>query len=439
MLNRKNKNNLKESRKKRQKHRLSAIFAKFLPTKKNGNDRNKSAPKNSRNTRELAEGRGKPDLQILFICIGLTLFGWIMVYSGSFYVASQRKDTLFFENNPFHFFILQGIWIVLGAIGGYILYRIDLNLLKKLSLPLILAVIGLLIFVLIQPLSVNGAKLWIFIGSFSLQPSELARLAIVIYLAAVFSKKWYKDDPKLGLASRVIERLMPIILVALPVTLLVFLGPDLAVAGLVLIISLVMFFFADRGKLHNAIVAGQIFLAGIASLVLAFSANYRASRVNTFLDFLRTGEVQDKLGSGYQLNQILIAVGSGGLFGYGFGQSRQKYFYLQDTAFSDTIFAVVAEEFGFFGSIILVAVFAILFLRLLKLAGKTKNKFASMLVVGITAWLSVQTLIHLAVNVGLMPLTGITLPLMSYGGSSLIVSLTAVGLLLNISRDVKLE
>lgn len=388
-----------------------------------------------------AEGRGEgsthPDWTILNIVAGLCVFGWIMIYSGSFYVASQRADTLFYQYNPYHFFILQGIWLLVASVVGYIVYKFPLEAIKKLS-PLGLIVIGiLLIVVLILPTEINGAKQWILIGPFSLQPSEFAKPLLIIYLAVVlsnFSKKKITD-----VKSYIQESVLPFALIALPIVALILLGRDLATAGLVGVVALTIYFFSQNTSLHNLATIGLVVVALLAGIGFTFSEGYRQNRVNTYIGFLSTGEVADPTNTGYQLRQVLIAVGSGGVNGYGFGQSKQKYNYLQETAFNDTIFAVVAEEFGFIGSIIVIFAYVILIFRSLKIAQRAPNKFQQLTVIGISSWLFFQSAIHLGVNVGLIPLTGMTMPFLSYGGSSLIATLIGIGLLLNISKQVKID
>mgnify|MGYP000107446892 CR=1 FL=1 len=161
---------------------------------------------------------------------------------------------------------------------------------------------------------------------------------------------------------------------------------------------------------------------------------YRLERLESFINFLITGELSEPLGRDYQLRQILIAVGTGQIFGQGFAQSKQKFSYLTETAFSDSIFAVYAEEFGFLGSVILVAIFIWIMFQGFKIARNAPDKLGVLLASGITIWISIQALIHLGVNVGLIPLTGMPLPFLSYGGSSLITSMIAIGILINISR-----
>lgn len=382
-----------------------------------------------------------PDRTIMLLTFGLSMFGLIMVYSGSFYVASNRVKTLFVPNNPFHFFLLQVLWLIAGTIAAYIAYRINYKHYKKLILPGLLTVLALLIIVLLRDEVVNGAKSWILIGPFSLQPSEFAKPLVIIYLAAVFSKPWQPKGEELAekVMNYIVERFLPFALVVGPLIFLTLAGRDLVSAGIIGVISLAVFFFADNQAIHNWACAIVVGLGGIIGYVFAVFEPYRRARLATYLEFIGRGEILDPTNTGYQLNQILIAVGSGGLFGFGFGQSRQKYFYLQETAFSDTIFAVVAEEFGLFGSLVLIFVLLGFLLRGLRIATRARDKFGSLMAFGVVVWFATQVIIHLGVNVGLLPLTGITLPFLSYGGSSLITCLIGVGILLNVSKGVKLD
>jgi cell division protein FtsW len=395
--------------------------------------------KNSTSHKGRAENSSshKPDLIILTVVALLLIFGWVMVYSSSFYVASQKEDTLIYPYNPFHFFILQGIWISLSAIVGFIIYKIGYKTHRKLSLLAYLFFLVLLVVVLAMP-ELNGAKQWINIGPASIQPSELMKPFIIVLLASVLSKKWKKPKNDV-IQSYIKNKLLRFGLIAGPVVLLVIIGKDLATGGIILLICTAMFIFSNDTFIHN--IFSSIMLLGSAAMGAIFTLiePYRVNRIKTYLHFLQTGQIDDPLNTGYQLRQILIAVGTGGFFGYGYGQSRQKYFYLQETAFSDTIFAVIAEEFGAIGSLITIFAFLILIFRSLKLAANVKSKFASLTVLGITVWFAIQTIVHMGVNVGLIPLTGVTLPFVSYGGSSLLSCTIGISILLNISKEVKLD
>lgn len=403
---------------------------------------NKGSNKARRPTRAPRQSEANPDRNdadriILFTTAALVIFGWIMVYSGSFYVASQQKNTIFTAYNPYHFFILQGIWITLGSMAGYLAFRLPLKFYKILILPGLITIVSLLVIVLFLPGTINGAKLWIKLGPFSLQPSEFAKPLIILYLASLFAKlrtSDYKDY-----ANYFQKKVLPFSLVIAPIVALVLAGSDLAGAGLMIMIAGGMFFMADNHRYTNYTVVMLVISAVIFAITFTTLEPYRMERVETYVDAVITGQPRNPLSSGYQLTQILTAVGSGGFSGYGFGQSRQKYFYLQETAFNDTIFAVIAEEFGFIGSIAVIASFYLLISRALKVAQACKNRFAAYTALGIALWLFLQSLIHLGVNVGMIPLTGITLPFMSYGGSSLIASLITIGILLNVSKEVKLD
>ncbi|MBD3280919.1 hypothetical protein GF389_05360 [Candidatus Dojkabacteria bacterium] len=384
--------------------------------------------------------KNKADFVSLSLIAILTLFGWIMVYSASFYVASQRANTLFSAYNSFHYFILQGIWILLGSILAFIAYKLNLKYYKALIVPAYIIIFILLVIVLFMP-EINGANLWIKIGPFTLQPSEFSKPVLIILLSLILSKKrtTKAKNTKTILKHYIRQRLLPFSLAVIPIVFLVIIGKDLASAALIAGISLIMLFFSEDTAINNLLTSGSTILGALAGTVFIAIEPYRLKRIETFLHFLLSGSVSDPLNTGYQLRQILIAVGTGGIFGYGFGQSRQKYYYLQETAFTDTIFAVIAEEFGLFGSTLILIAFGVLILRGIKIANQANTRFSALIALGVTIWLFLQTIIHLSVNVGLFPLTGITLPFMSYGGSSLLTCLIGGGMLLNISKEVKLD
>jgi cell division protein FtsW len=191
---------------------------------------------------------------------------------------------------------------------------------------------------------------------------------------------------------------------------------------------------SGRDLLHNIGTAGIFITMAISGVIAGIIAPYRFQRITSCLDFLKTGVLSEPFGRDYQLRQVLIAVATGNLFGEGFAQSKQKFSYLTETAFSDTIFAIFAEEFGFFGSVVLISIYIFIMSRGFRIAATANDRFGSLLATGITIWITVQAFIHIAVNVGLIPLTGMPLPFISYGGSSLVVSMAAIGILINISR-----
>lgn len=377
---------------------------------------------------------GKPDVITIGIIGFLLFFGLILVYDSSVIVASSEPF-----NDPFHFFKLQTIWIFLGMIAAYITYKIDYHIYPKIIPIGLLITVILLILVLVVGTVTNGSRRWIDLGFFRLQPSELAKLVFTVFLASWLSKQKKVLKTNNALKDYLISDLGPFLFLLMLITSLILVGRDLATTFIVGAIALSIYFVSGKDLLHTV---GSIFIViamGVVATLAAVLAPYRLDRINTYLSFLKTGTVPDPLGTGYQLRQILIAVGSGGLFGVGFGESRQKFFYLGISGFTDTIFAVFAEEFGLFGSVIFVTIFLILIFRGLKIASTAKDRLGLLLASGIIFWIGLQAFLNIAANVGLIPLTGIPLPFISYGGSSMVVILAGVGILLNISKYSRID
>lgn len=371
---------------------------------------------------------------ILFATVSLlTAFGAVMIYSGSVLVALK----LGFE--PQHYFVRQIIWVALGLVSGYIAFRIDYRILPKLA-PFMLA---FSIFLLIAVLLLNWGepiKRWIDLGFFDLQPSEITKLVFLIYLSSWLAKR--KDVSKItkeNLKTHLVKDLLPFLLLLSIVSFLIFLEPDLDTTIILGTTSLIVYFIAGNDYLHLLGSASiLVFVLGLFGIATQ-TAQYRLERFTNWKDFWVHSTIQDPYGAGYQLKQILVAVASGGLFGVGFGASRQKFHYLGDTAFSDTIFAIFAEEFGFVGCVLLVLAFFIVLQRGYVIAKNAPDKLGFLLAVSITTWITIQATLHIASNVALIPINGNTLPFISYGGSSTIINLTAIGLLLNISKAVPLS
>ncbi len=377
----------------------------------------------------------QPDKLIMGIIGFLLFFGLILVYDSSAIVASSAPF-----NDAFFFFKQQALWIVLGSIVGYITYRIDYHEYPKI-IPLgILITIGLLVLVLIVGSVTHGSKRWIDFGFFTLQPSELAKLTFTIYLASWLSKqKKTANRFDSALKTYLMHNLLPFLMLLLLITSLILAGKDLATTAIVGAIALVIYGISGSDFLHNVGSIGIFVTMTVVAAFAAILAPYRLARVTTYLHFLQTGEIADPTGKGFQLRQILIAVGSGGLFGVGFGESRQKFFYLGISSFTDTIFAIFAEEFGLFGSVVLIAIFLMFILRGLRIARTAPDSLGALLASGIVFWIGLQAFLNIAANVGLIPLTGIPLPFISYGGSSMIVTLAAIGILLNISKYSRMD
>ena len=349
----------------------------------------------------------KVDYTLMFSVIIITIFGLVMISSSS-YVWAEYKF-----NNPYKYLINQGIFFILSLISMYVVSKIDYKILYKYSKVFILIVIIMLILVIIPGIGTvrNGSRSWFGIGGFGIQPSEFAKLAIII-----FASKYLSENKN----SR-----LPILFLGLFLFGLIMLQPDFG-TGMVLIMIVVSLLFISGMKISFFIRIGLLGVIGITILILI--APYRLKRILSFLN-----PWSDPLGSGFQIIQSLYAIGPGGLFGLGLGNSVQKHFYLPEPQ-TDFIFAIIIEEFVFLGIIIVSILFLTIIISSINIALKSKDLFSKYLVFGITFWISFQTILNLMVVVGLIPVTGVTLPFLSYGGSSLLILYTSIGIILNVSR-----
>jgi cell division protein FtsW len=352
-----------------------------------------------------------------------------MVYSASAVLAfSEGKST-------FHYFLLQIGWVLIGLVLAYLAYRIPLKIVSQSSIIVMVVTIVLLVMVLVVGKNLNGAKRWIDLGPFDLQPSEIAKLGFVIYLSAWLSRK----RPVLKNFQQVFQQhlyydLLPFMMLLGIVSVLIILQPDLDTTAIVALTSLVVYFVSGNDALHTL---GSIFIVittTIVGAIAAVAASYRVDRIKTYFDFLRTGKVADPLGKGQQLLSGLIAIGTGGLLGVGFGNSRQKLFYLNQAAFTDSIYAIIAEEFGMLGSIIVIVGFLYFMSLGVNIARRAPDKFSALLAMGITTWITLQAFLNIGANLAVIPFGGIPLPFISYGGSNTLIIMVGIGLLLNIDR-----
>jgi cell division protein FtsW len=344
----------------------------------------------------------------------LVLVGLLTVYSASSFLAQK-------QGLPDHYYLRQqASKALLGLLALYVTARVDYRAYARLAWPVMaVTLFTLLLLVLPGTESVapvrNGARRWIDLGV-RFQPSELAKLVMVIWAAALAAKKGERiRSLRWGLAAFAV--------IYLSMAFLIMLQPDLSSAALIgLLCGIVLFAAGAR--------IGHFILLGILAVPLFWewirTASYRLARL---VSFLNAGA--DPEGAGYQLRQALIAVGSGGLFGVGYGESAQKYYFLPEPH-NDFAFAIIAEEWGWMGSVIIALAIAGFGYFGLRIARRAPDAFGFLLAVGLTALVVASALIHMCVCVGLLPTTGVTLPFVSYGGSSLVVSLAAVGILLNI-------
>lgn len=375
---------------------------------------NRSPAKNP--TQVLQRERHQPDYLILVVVVALSAIGILMVYSSSALRGYLAEDDTFATVGP------QIQWALLGVLAMLAMMRVDYRYLRLVSVPVFAISLALLIVVLLpkmgplQPISVGGSARWLQVGPLpAVHPAEVAKLALVIYLAHWLAKRGTKVH---GLFSGTI----PFLVILGPVCFLVFREPDLGTTTVIALTGLTMFFVAGANMFHLTLLGAGTFLAGIFMGL----RGYQMDRIRTWLD-----PWSDSMGDGFHTVQGLLALGAGGIAGRGLGQSLVAV----PNAFNDFIFAEVGQEFGLIGGVIVIALFATLAYSGARVALAAPDTFGALLAAGITAWLCIQAFINIAVVVTLVPVTGITLPFLSAGGSSLIISFAAIGILLSISRE----
>ena len=372
----------------------------------------------------------KPDKIILYFAIIMAIFGAIMIFDASVYQAT----TIF--GDQFYFLKQQLIWLLVVTIPSILIYLWDYKKFSKLALPTLIGIIVLLIAVLILGDVRNGAKRWLTVGPIDIQPAEFAKVVLIIYLSSWLSKRDYiYKNISTAIKEGFLKNLAGFLAILGTIAFLILFEPDLGTTIIICITSFLMFLMAGEDKTHTLGSIAVILLGLPIVIAAAILEPYRLKRVQTFLTLLLTGDVADPLGTGYQMQQILIGIGSGGLLGKGFGQSRQRFGYLvENTAFTDSIFAVVLEELGLIGGVVLIFAWLVFLWRGLKISMNAPDKQGKLLAAGITIWLTLQTLMNMAANVGLIPLTGIPIPFLTYGGSSTIVTAIGIAILLNVSK-----
>ena len=352
------------------------------------------------------------DPMLLLSTLALVGFGIVMVYSASFPVGTERMG------DPYHFLKKQAVAAALGI--GLLVFgaRMNYRYWQPLALPLLIASIILLVLVFVPGLrqQIGGAYRWLKIYGFSFQPSELAKLALVIYLARSLTKKE-------GRMERFTVGFLPFVVVLAILFPLVLKQPDFGTGVLFVAVVFLMLFVAGTPFRF----LGGALLASVPFLVyLAVKANYRWERIVTFLD-----PWKDSGGAGFQIIQSFLGFGAGKVFGVGLAEGKQKLFYLPEIH-TDFIFAVIGEELGLVGVSVIIALFLVLVIRGFQSCFRAPDRFGTFLALGITVLIAIQTLLNMGVVMGLLPTKGSTLPFISYGGTSLMMNLMAVGILLNV-------
>jgi len=361
------------------------------------------------------------DYSLAIVVAALLILGILVLVSISAVFSQEKfgKTTYYLSHQ-----IIYGLF--LGILLGFIAFKIPLSWFRKWAWPLVLLNLILMILVFIPGIGVvsGGAPRWLNLGFVSFQPSEFLKLSFILYLSAWLVRRTKKNPHKKNGDG---FTLIPFLIVVGVIAFLLSCQSDISTLGVIIGVALLMYFSVITPLWHIILIV-LIFSGGI--LVLIENASYRIKRILVFL-----GVENDPMGIGYQIKQALITVGSGGIFGLGLGRSKQIGFLPQ--TMSDSIFAIYAEEMGFIGSLILVFLFLFFFWKVFKIAKSNSDKFSQLLAIGIGSWICIQALVNIGSMVGILPLTGIPLPFISYGGSHLIAELIGVGILLNISKTSK--
>jgi len=364
---------------------------------------------------------GPMDLPFLILVLLILSVGIVMMFSASFAAAYYT------EESSTHYLVKQGALAIVGIVIMLMISRLNYQWFRFLSIPALAAAIVFLVLVLFIGTKINGARRWIFIGPLNFQPSEIAKLAIILSFSSILSVNSEKLKTVKGSFRYCI---MPMGGILLVICALLYLEPH--ISGIVLMVAVggaIMFV----GGLNWTWIVGALGTATASLWYIMTNTAHSLSRIEIWKN-----PYSDPRGDGYQIIQSLIAVGSGGLLGLGLGKSRQKYLYLPEQH-NDFVFAIVCEELGFVGACVVLLLFAILILRGYWIAVHARDKFGSMLVTGIITLLAVQTFLNVAVVTNFIPVTGVSLPFFSYGGTSLIIQLAEMGIVLSVSRQMREE
>ncbi len=355
-----------------------------------------------------------PDALLFAVVAALIGVGLVMIFSASSATAyADFHDTAYYLKR-------QSIWLVVGLGAAFAAYRCDYRKIKSLAPYGVVITLFFLILTLIPHigLAAGGARRWLGAGPISFQPSEMAKLALVVYLATALSN-W-------GERVRSLTRgVWPILCVTLALALLILVEPDMGTASLLIFTAFVMLFVAGARVEHLALV---IFVMLPAVAITVGSSSYKRARILAFLD-----PWKDAQNTGFHIVQSLLALGSGGAIGLGLGASRQKFFYLPEQ-YTDFIFAIIGEELGLFGAICVVALFVIFAYRAIRIALGAPDRFGFFLAIGCTCIIIIQAFINIGVVTSSWPVTGVPLPFVSFGGTSLVVSMIASALIINVGR-----
>ena len=369
----------------------------------------------------------KPDYGLVVIVGILLLLGLIIIFAVSPALV-QRDGAENLIGGEYHYLFRQLLAVMLGILAFAFMSITPITFWEKVQPLLVVGAVALSFIILVPGIGqeINGARRWINVGPMSLQPSELVKFALVLYLASLLSQRIRKDE-----LNDVNKTLKPLLYVTFGLAILIaVLQKDLGTMVSVVAITIFMYFMSGAVLKNIGIYLSSILAAAVVAVILF---PHRMERILTFIN-----PSSDAEGTGYHINQALISIGSGGFFGKGLGKSVQVFGYLPEAA-NDSIFAIIAEVLGFFGTMVVLVLFGVLFLRMIKIMTKMDNPYLMLLVAGILGWVLSHTIINIGAMLGLLPLTGITLPFLSLGGTSLVMIMAALGLVFNISRYTSLS
>ncbi|MBU4298934.1 putative lipid II flippase FtsW [Patescibacteria group bacterium] len=386
----------------------------------------------------------RPDYILFSVIVILIILGILILFSVSAFISQAKfGKTYYFLNHQLLFGLVPGL------ILAFLAFKIRLDFFKKWAFILLLINLVLMLLVFFPKIGVEsgGAARWLGLGKLTLQPSEFLKITFIIYLAAWLSSRGAKPRSRIWTCSAnenlskfhygVKEKLknsrkifnqtfIAFLGLILIIALLLLLQPNFSTLGIIILTGILMYFLSNTPLWQISLI---ILLGGASLIPLLKIVPYRAERLLIFLN-----PELDPMGKGYQLKQALIAVGSGGIFGLGLGMSQQKFGFLPQT-FSDSVFAIFSEETGFIGGLVLILLFMVFFWRGFKIGLNSKNKFSQILAFGITFYIVIQAFVNIGSMLGIVPVTGIPLPFIGYGGSHLIAELIGVGILLNVSKQ----
>lgn len=386
------------------------------------------------------QGRVLPNMALVYLVILFIIAGLLMVYSAS-YFYSDRK----FDGDVFFIFKRQFIFIIIGLIAAFGTYITPLKVIKKMSVPLIVFGIFLLIIILPEALfkidlpivaTKNGATRWLTLRGSDFQPAEYIKFTFIIYLSAWLTRQVPKVKKIDEIRNEIIyKNIIPFILLLGSISFLILAQRDLDTTMILVLTIMSVYYASGTSIIHSISTVAILGFSVLFGFVALLTESYRRSRVLSYLKIIKDGRPEDATGDSFQVWNGIVAIGTGKLWGSGYTESHLKLGYMQEAAYTDSIFAVIGEEFGLIGTVALIIAFLYFMSLGFDIAKKAPDRFSSYLALGMTSWITIQALLNIAANLAVIPFGGMPLPFFTYGGSNTIMNLMAVGIILNVSRE----